>query len=372
MRYMWYSMATPWISLQKNSEQEQRQKSGKVSADVMVSADGSTCVSAKKAEFLLNRSNKSLLIKLLCQRLTEHGIGNSQCDGDADVLIVETAISIANTGKSVVVASDDTDVFIMLLKHVKTTMADVFYTTLMRDCKSSNTKPVPMWWHVQSIVTMLPIPSDLILFVHAWGGCDTTSATYGKGKMKLMEMLKSKNMQETVSCFGNVEATQEEIGSAGNSVMLCIFNGKSETLTALRYAEWRMMVLGKKKLKPESLPPTDRAVYFHALRVHLQVCQWATLNLSCLNPTQWGWKAENSVLVPVKTDIAAAPEFVLNVIRCSCKTTSKNTCGTKLCSCRKNGLACVAACNDCRGTSCNNVSGDKSDVILDDDILEHI
>ena len=257
----------------KNSEQEQRQKSGKVSADVTVSADGSTCLSVKKAEFLLNQSNKSLLIKLLCQRLTEHGIGNSQCDGDADVLIVETAISIANTGKSVVVASDDTDVFIMLLKHVKTAMTDVFYTTLMRDCKSSNTKPVPMWWHVQSIVTMLPIPYDLILSVHAWGGCDTTSATYGKGKMKLMEMLKSNNMQETVSCFRNVEATQEEIDSAGNSVMLCIFNGKSETLTALRYAEWRKMVLGKKELKPESLPPTDRAVHFHALRVHLQVCQ---------------------------------------------------------------------------------------------------
>lgn len=82
----------------KTSEQQQRQNSGKVSADV-TTADGSTCVSVKKAEFLLNQSNKSLLIKLLCQRLTEHGIRNSQCDGDADGLIVETAISIANAGK---------------------------------------------------------------------------------------------------------------------------------------------------------------------------------------------------------------------------------------------------------------------------------
>ncbi len=111
-----------------------------------------------------------------------------------------------------------------------------------------------MWWHVQSVVTTLPIPSDLILLVHAWGGCDTTSATYGKGKMKIMQTLKSKSLQETVSCFGNVEATQEDIGRAGNSVMLSIFNGKRETLTALRYAEWHMMVLGKKKLKPEVCP----------------------------------------------------------------------------------------------------------------------
>ena len=83
----------------------------------MVSADGGTCVSVKKAEFLLNWSNKCLLIKLLCQRLTEHDVRKSQCDGDADVLVVETAITIANTGKSVVVVSVDTTVFIMLLKR---------------------------------------------------------------------------------------------------------------------------------------------------------------------------------------------------------------------------------------------------------------
>ena len=114
------------------SEQQQRQNSGKVSADATIPADGSTCVSVQQAEFLLNQSNKILLIKLLCQRLTEHGIRNSQCDGDADGLIVETTISIANTGPSVIVASDNTDVFAMLL-HVNTPMADVFYTTLYID-----------------------------------------------------------------------------------------------------------------------------------------------------------------------------------------------------------------------------------------------
>ena len=41
----------------KISDQQQYQNSGKVSADVMIAADGSTCVSVKKAEFLLNQSN---------------------------------------------------------------------------------------------------------------------------------------------------------------------------------------------------------------------------------------------------------------------------------------------------------------------------
>ena len=51
-----------------------------------------------------------------------------------------------------------------------------------------------------------------------------------------------------------------------------------------------------------------------------------------------------------------APKELLNFVRCNRKTTPRNTCGINLCSCRKNGLTCVAACGDCRGESCNNSS----------------
>ena len=32
----------------------------------------------------------------------------------------------------------------------------------------------------------------------------------------------------------------------------------------------------------------------------------------------------------------------------------KNPCGTSMCSCRKHGIKCVIACEDCRGENCNN------------------
>ena len=44
--------------------------------------------------------------------------------------------------------------------------------------------------------------------------------------------------------------------------MLSIFNANSETLTTLRHAEWHMMALGKRKLKPESLPPDGSGCLF--------------------------------------------------------------------------------------------------------------
>ena len=54
------------------------------------------------------------------------------------------------------------------------------------------------------------------------------------------------------------------------------------------------------------------------------------------------------------TDIAALPETLLKFVRCKCKLSTKNPCGTNICSCNKNGLKCVTACGDCQGKSCQN------------------
>ena len=73
------------------------------------------------------------------------------------------------------------------------------------------------------------------------------------------------------------------------------------------------------------------------------------LDIKCLNPKNWGWSRVNNVLVPIPCDLPAAPESLLNVIRCKCKTASHKTCGTMLCTCRKNSQKCVPACGDSRG-----------------------
>ena len=108
------------------------------------------------------------------------------------------------------------------------------------------------------------------------------------------------------------------------------------------------------RLDPECLPPTERAMTFHAYRVHLQVAQWKTLDLDCLNPLKWGWYLKNRIMTPEKTDQEPATERLLQVIRCSCKTTNKNMCVRNVCSCFRSGLKCVAACSGCRGESCGN------------------
>ena len=81
---------------------------------------------------------------------------------------------------------------------------------------------------------------------------------------------------------------------------------------------------------------------------------------------EWGWRIDGDNLVPIKTDLEPAPVELLQYIRCKCKTSSRNTCGTRLCSCRRNGLNCVDACGNCRGQECENRCSDE-DMETDDD-----
>ena len=75
-----------------------------------------------------------------------------------------------------------------------------------------------------------------------------------------------------------------------------------------------------KAIEPQSLPPTERAAYCHSLRVHFQVMQWKELSLTCLEPTEWGWKLDH--LMPITTDQDAAPPSLLNFVRCKCSMSS--------------------------------------------------
>ena len=93
----------------------------------------------------------------------------------------------------------------------------------------------------------------------------------------------------------------------------------------------------KTSTKPGSLPPTDRATYYHSLRFYLQVIQWKTLITTNADPSEWGWKVHQNFFAPIMTNLEPAPKELLNFVRCNCKTTSQNTCGPNVCSCRKNG-----------------------------------
>ena len=87
----------------------------------------------------------------------------------------------------------------------------------------------------------------------------------------------------------------------------------------------------------------------------MQIIKWKLLDDTVsLDPTAWGWKFDNGSLAPVPTDKDVAPPSILKVIQCNCKITSKNQCGTNVCSCKKNVLKYMSACGGGHGEDCNN------------------
>ena len=78
----------------------------------------------------------------------------------------------------------------------------------------------------------------------------------------------------------------------------------------------------KTAIASQSLPPTERATYYHSLRVHLQVTQWKTLITTNADPLEQGWKKHQNFFATVMIDLEPATEKLLNFVPYNYKTTS--------------------------------------------------
>ena len=116
-----------------------------------------------------------------------------------------------------------------------------------------------------------------------------------------------------------------------------------------------MEMVSKGRLESEKMPPTQRVAYFHGLCAHLQIVTWKLLDTADfqLKPEDRGWQVKNGGLVPVMADKDVAPECLLQVVRCHCKS-SENQCKSNRCSHKKYNLSCVATCGECHGEDCHN------------------
>ena len=93
-----------------------------------------------------------------------------------------------------------------------------------------------------------------------------------------------------------------------------------------------------------AFPPTSAAARQHSLWTYLQVQQWLGRDLPS---AEWGWKYHNNSLIPIATDLLAAPQ---KLISCNCKA----GCTSTLCGCRQAGMACSAMCSKCMGIGYSN------------------
>ena len=74
------------------------------------------------------------------------------------------------------------------------------------------------------------------------------------------------------------DSTPEQIKEAGLKLAALLFGEKgSATLSTLPYSRYMKMAARSSVLKSQKLPFTEKAVYFHYLRVYHHVQEWNTL-----------------------------------------------------------------------------------------------
>ena len=120
-------------------------------------------------------------------------------------------------------------------------------------------------------------------------------------------------------------------------------------LILCRYKKYINMA-AKGNVDPNKLPPTEDAAYLHTLRSLFQTHVWTSLDTTFADPCSFGWKIVDGVYWPIPSSVVCAPDDLLNLIRCKCK----GSCKSLACSCRKHGLSCSVACQNCRGVCLNS------------------
>jgi len=208
--------------------------------------------------------------------------------------------------------------------------------------------------------------SRLLLVGHALLGCDTTSRVFGLGKQAVLPLLKkSEVFRKKCKVFLDESSSKDEIVKAGEYLLLSLYKARpNEDLTKLRHRIFLEKVSSSNTtafVKPERLPPTEAAASFHSQRVRLQVSRWKG-EPADLDPADWGWVLRDHKYSPVMTHLLPAPQTLLSVVRCNCKTGCENS----RCSCKKNGLACTFACGECQGINCLN----RDNEIVEDEELD--
>ena len=209
----------------KSNEHQRRSGHGKMCQNVEI-VEYNT-VPCSQARFLSNQHNKTQFIKLISKYLKDDGQDVTNCDGDADTKIVSTALHIASdTSKIVVVVADDTDIAIMLLYHWAQKLGDIIFFQ----------ERMQKGWSMKDVSGKIEHIREFLLFIHAWSGCDTVSAPFGKGKASFTNLVKKSDaLKEIAITMNDVWAEQDEIGQMAISVFKIMYGGKKEdTLTKLR------------------------------------------------------------------------------------------------------------------------------------------
>ena len=221
-------------------------------------------------------------------------------------MIVQTSIDASAFEDNVVIVGEDIDLLV-ILSQLAPTVENIYFL------KPGKGKTCEKMYTANSL--SYPKLQNLIALMHAFTGCDTTSAFYNQGKMKIIKtLLSNSELVDKVEVFNTANAAKNDIISVRNYMIMALYGAKKNchSLNEYRYNCFKKCTF-KNSFKLENLPPTESATAQHSLRVYYQVQQRLRQKV---HPVEWGWKDSQYGLPPIQTNDPLVPDDVLRDIRC--------------------------------------------------------
>ena len=155
----------------------------------------------KKDDFLSNKENKQRCLGLLGEHLAMRGCEIAHATGDADVPIVQAAVTVSDTCEAVLVG-DDTGLLVLVIHLADGNKHNIYF------------RPETKKGGALRCIGVSAIRNKLgenicgnILFVHAFLGCDTTSRLFGIGKAAGLKLVKENEIfREQAEVFRSVKS----------------------------------------------------------------------------------------------------------------------------------------------------------------------
>ena len=181
----------------------QRRAAGKAGATVTFTENMK--VTLKKDNFPANPKNKQRFINMLSRFLQEDNCPTYHAEGDADVLIVKTAVESARKRNTVtVLVGDDTDLIVLLCFYTRSDSFDLYFKP---EPKANSRRRV---WNIKGVKEQSGDNVCHDLFLHAILGCDTTFRVHGIGKeAALKKYANSLHFREQAKVFNSFSTVND-------------------------------------------------------------------------------------------------------------------------------------------------------------------
>ena len=214
------------------------------------------------------------------------------------------------------VRSPDTDTFFILLHHASSLTS----ITILFDTGTGNNRRLLNMTELAKAST--PAYCTSLMVIHAYSGCDTTSAFKGLGKVKPIKLLQGNaKYADTLSTLGDSWTVSDELVQEFEN-FTCAMYGKSrlKSVDSVRYVKINDKcsddgIVPTKNVDIGCLPPCKRSLVQHIRRTCYQVAIWKRAldpNPQVPDPEGHGWTIVDGKLEPLWYEGSLLPQALVD------------------------------------------------------------